>query len=85
MRSLLAVGAQYANRAGVSRATLPSPAMVRRAQILIEERDYVVLEAIGDGAGMGSVIHLEAIPDAVALQGLVEVLRVEAETVLITS
>ena len=36
-------------------------AVLRRAQILAEERNHMVLKSIGDGAGVSTLIDLEAV------------------------
>ena len=41
----------------------------------------MVLEAVGDGAGVGAVVHLEAVSDVVAVEDLVELFSVEAEPI----
>ena len=55
-----------------------SLAAFRRAQISAEERYYVVLKAISDGAGMGAVINLKAVGDAIGVEDLVQFDRVES-------
>jgi hypothetical protein len=53
------------------------------AEIFAEEWEDVILEAVGDGAGVGAVINLEAVGDAVGVEDFVELRHVEAEAVLI--
>jgi hypothetical protein len=43
-----------------------------KAQILAEERDHAVLKTIRDGAGMGAVINLEVIDQAIIVENLVQ-------------
>jgi hypothetical protein len=62
-----------------------SLAVQGRAQVLAEEGHDVVLEAIGDCAGVGSVIDLEAIDDAVAVEDIVQLGGIEAQAVLIAT
>jgi hypothetical protein len=52
-------------------------AVFRCTQIPAEERDYVVLKTISDGAGMGTVINLKAVGDAIVVEDLVQFDRVE--------
>src|SRR5664280_286643 len=56
-----------------------------RAQVLAEERHDVVLEAVGHGAGVGAVIDLEAVGDAVARENVVKLAGVDAQAVLVAN
>jgi hypothetical protein len=49
-----------------------SPAAFRRAQISAEERYHIVLKAISDRAGMGTVINLKAVGDVIAVEDIAQ-------------
>lgn len=45
-------------------------AILRRAQVLTEKRNHMILEAIGNGTGVLSVIHLKAVLYTVIIEDL---------------
>jgi hypothetical protein len=47
-----------------------SMAILRRAQVLTEKRNHMILEAIGNGTGVLSVIHLKAVLYTVIIEDL---------------
>ena len=53
-------------------------------QILAEERDYMILKTIGDGAGMSTLINPEAMGDAIVVEHLVEFDGVKPQAILVT-
>jgi signal transduction histidine kinase len=57
--------------------------LCREAEILAEERQNVVLEAIGDCAGVRAGINLEAVCDSVAIEDVVELGGIESQAILI--
>src|ERR1035437_9402452 len=56
-----------------------------RAQVLREERHYVVLETDRDGAGVSAGIDLESIGNAVAVEDVVQLARIRAQPVLLAN
>src|ERR1017187_4625781 len=53
------------------------------AQVLAEEWHHVVLEAIGDGAGVRAVIELKSVRDAVLVEHFVQLDGIHAQSILI--
>src|ERR1035438_1477847 len=60
-----------------------SPAVLRRTKVLTKEGHYVVLDAVGHSAGMGAVIDLEGVGDAVTVEDVVQLARVDPQAVLV--
>ena len=48
------------------------------AQIPAEERQHVILESVGYRASMRSVVHLEPVLDAIRVQHLMQLTRINA-------
>jgi hypothetical protein len=46
-------------------------ALVGKAKILAEERENVVLEAFGHGAGIGAMVDLEGVAETVFVENIV--------------
>src|ERR1019366_5658143 len=65
------------------RFPVASPAVLVDAQILAEERQYMVLKAVGHGARMGARIDLECMGDAVVVENLVQLACAGLEAVLV--
>jgi hypothetical protein len=59
------------------------PAIASGAQILAEKRHDVVLKAVGYGAGMSAMIDLEGIGDAITVESVMQLARVDSQVVLI--
>src|ERR1017187_10427288 len=60
-----------------------SSAVLRRTKVLTKEGHYVVLDAVGHSAGMGAVIDLKGVCDAVAVEDVVQLTRVDPQAVLV--
>jgi hypothetical protein len=60
-------------------------AAILKAQVLAEERQNVVLKAVGDRAGVRAGKDLEGVGDAVAIENVVELAGVDAQAILITN
>ena len=45
----------------------------------------MILEAVGDGAGMGAVVNLKAVSDPIRVQDVMQVARAGAQAVLVTN
>src|SRR3982750_4184962 len=60
-----------------------STARLLGAQAAAEERQHVILEPIGNAAGVRARVDLERVGDAVAIEHVVELARVDAQAVLI--
>ena len=54
-----------------------------KAKILAEERHHVILEAVGDGAGMRAGVDFKAVRDAVGVEYVVQLDGVEAQAILV--
>jgi len=50
----------------------PSPATCLKTEILTEERNHVILNAIGDLARVSALVHLEAVRDSILIQNVVQ-------------
>jgi hypothetical protein len=53
------------------------------AKILVEERHYVILKSIRDGAGVRAGIDLKTICNSVLIEDVVQLDGIEAQAVLI--
>src|SRR5579875_2729802 len=58
-------------------------ATILRAQVPAEEWDHVVLKAVGNVTGMGTVVNIKAVFDAVVIEDLVELDHVEPQPSLV--
>src|SRR3954453_821006 len=58
---------------------------VREQEDSAEERDHIVLDPKGDVAGMGPVIDLESIGDAILIQGIVKPLRIVFQPIFVAN
>src|ERR1022692_3552394 len=65
------------------RLPMTSPAVLIDAQILAEERHYMVLKAVGHGAGVCAMVDLKGIGEPVGLENLMELDRAGLQAVLI--
>ena len=58
-------------------------AIFRKAEVLAEKWQHVVLESIGHRAGVGTGVNFEGILDSVVIENLVQLGGIEAQTILI--
>ena len=56
-----------------------SLAVFRRAQISAEERYHIVLKAVSDGAGMGTVINLKAVGYGKVVEDIVQLAGIDSK------
>src|SRR5438445_13041785 len=60
-----------------------SHAILAGAQILVEERQDMVLKTVGYGAGVGAGINLEGVGHAVTVENLVQLARAGSQAILV--
>lgn len=58
-------------------------AICREAQILTEERQHMILEPIGDCAGVRARVDLKAVCDSVVIQNGMQLPGVDAQAILV--